>query len=84
MHITRWGNPEVEWCPGSESNRHAPFGAPDFKSGASASFATRALRRCKQMVTRVFSRYINVRTRQLSDTSAGTQASGRSVHRQLH
>jgi hypothetical protein len=30
------------WCPGTESNRHAPFGARDFKSRASASFATRA------------------------------------------
>src|SRR5204863_8878897 len=32
----------LEWCPGTESNRHAPFGARDFKSRASASFATRA------------------------------------------
>ena len=32
------------WCPGTESNRHAPFGARDFKSRASASFATRARR----------------------------------------
>src|SRR5437868_1230080 len=31
-----------EWCPGPESNRYAPFGARDFKSRASASFATRA------------------------------------------
>src|SRR5438445_11797948 len=23
----------VNWCPGTESNRHAPFGARDFKSG---------------------------------------------------
>ena len=30
------------WCPGPELNRHAPFGARDFKSRASASFATRA------------------------------------------
>src|SRR5205807_2617148 len=30
------------WCPGTESNRHAPFEARDFKSRASASFATRA------------------------------------------
>ena len=30
------------WCPGRESNPHAPFGARDFKSRASASFATRA------------------------------------------
>jgi hypothetical protein len=35
---------EIEiWCPGTESNRHAPFGARDFKSRASASFATRAV-----------------------------------------
>ena len=33
----------LKWCPGTESNRHAPFGARDFKSRASASFATRAL-----------------------------------------
>ncbi len=32
-----WG-----WCPGRELNPHAPFGARDFKSRASASFATRA------------------------------------------
>jgi hypothetical protein len=31
-----------DWCPGPELNRHAPFRARDFKSRASASFATRA------------------------------------------
>jgi hypothetical protein len=30
------------WCPGPESNRYVPFGTRDFKSRASASFATRA------------------------------------------
>ena len=30
------------WCPGPESNRYGPFGPRDFKSRASASFATRA------------------------------------------
>ena len=31
------------WCPGRESNPHAPFGTSDFKSAASADFATRAV-----------------------------------------
>ena len=31
-----------EWCPGTESNRHDSFESRDFKSRASASFATRA------------------------------------------
>src|SRR5205814_7925939 len=35
-------NEEITWCPGSESNRYVPFGTRDFKSRASASFATRA------------------------------------------
>src|SRR5205823_7596845 len=40
-------NPEAQrgisaWCPGPESNRYVPFGTRDFKSRASASFATRA------------------------------------------
>ena len=39
------------WCPGPELNRHAPFGARDFKSRASASFATRAFPG-KQMLSR--------------------------------
>src|SRR5579864_7154593 len=30
------------WCPGPELNRYVPFGTRDFKSRASASFATRA------------------------------------------
>ncbi len=37
---TEW----VGWCPGSELNRYVPFRTRDFKSRASASFATRALR----------------------------------------
>ena len=32
----------IAWCPGLELNRYAPFGSRDFKSRASASFATRA------------------------------------------
>src|SRR4051812_38231094 len=36
------GSCRRDWCPGPELNRHAPFGARDFKSRASASFATRA------------------------------------------
>jgi hypothetical protein len=32
----------TSWCPGPESNRYVPFGTRDFKSRASASFATRA------------------------------------------
>jgi hypothetical protein len=32
----------TKWCPGPESNRYVPFGTRDFKSRASASFATRA------------------------------------------
>src|SRR3954447_17552574 len=35
---------ERRWCPGTESNRHVPCGTRDFKSRASASFATRAPR----------------------------------------
>ena len=31
-----------EWCPGPESNRYVSFETRDFKSRASASFATRA------------------------------------------
>ena len=34
----RW----LGWCPGRELNPHVPFGTRDFKSRASASFATRA------------------------------------------
>ncbi len=33
----------VAWCPGPESNRYVSFETRDFKSRASASFATRAL-----------------------------------------
>ena len=33
---------KVTWCPGPELNRYVPFGTRDFKSRASASFATRA------------------------------------------
>jgi len=32
----------LDWCPGRESNPHGPFGPRDFKSRASANFATRA------------------------------------------
>jgi hypothetical protein len=32
----------VSWCPGPESNRYVSFETRDFKSRASASFATRA------------------------------------------
>ena len=32
----------VRWCPGPESNRYVSFETRDFKSRASASFATRA------------------------------------------
>src|SRR5271169_445271 len=32
----------VKWCPGPESNRYVSFETRDFKSRASASFATRA------------------------------------------
>ena len=39
------------WCPGPELNRHEPFGSRDFKSRASASFATRAFPG-KQMLSR--------------------------------
>ena len=31
-----------KWCPGPESNRYVSFETRDFKSRASASFATRA------------------------------------------
>jgi hypothetical protein len=31
------------WCPGRESNPHGPLGPRDFKSRASANFATRAM-----------------------------------------
>ena len=30
------------WCPGRDLNPHSPCGEKDFKSFASASFATRA------------------------------------------
>ena len=33
---------ELRWCPGRESNPHGAFAPRDFKSRASASFATRA------------------------------------------
>src|SRR5437667_874963 len=33
----------ISSCPGRGSNPYAPCGAPDFKSGASASSATQAL-----------------------------------------
>lgn len=33
---------DSKWCPGRDSNPHAPFGTRDFKSPASANFATRA------------------------------------------
>ena len=32
----------VKWCPGPELNRYVSFETRDFKSRASASFATRA------------------------------------------
>jgi hypothetical protein len=31
-----------KWCPGRDLNPHSPCGEKDFKSFASASFATRA------------------------------------------
>ena len=31
------------WCPGRDLNPHSPYGETDFKSVASAGFATRAL-----------------------------------------
>ena len=33
---------EVKWCPGRDLNPHSPCGEKDFKSFASADFATRA------------------------------------------
>ena len=39
------------WCPGPELNRHELFSSRDFKSRASASFATRAFPG-KQMLSR--------------------------------
>ncbi len=33
---------ETKWCPGPELNRYVSFETRDFKSRASASFATRA------------------------------------------
>ena len=32
----------VNWCPGWDLNPHSPYGKRDFKSLASADFATRA------------------------------------------
>jgi hypothetical protein len=40
----------IGWCPGPELNRHVPFGTRDFKSRASANFATRALRRIYRII----------------------------------
>src|SRR5713226_2119641 len=37
-----WAELLRRWCPGWDSNPHGPFGSKDFKSFASASFATRA------------------------------------------
>ena len=34
---------KAKWCPGPELNRYVSFETRDFKSRASASFATRAL-----------------------------------------
>src|SRR6266550_1262035 len=34
--------PPIFWCPGRELNPHSPCGEKDFKSFASADFATRA------------------------------------------
>ena len=34
--VRRFTRTEAAWCPGPDSNRHAPFGAADFKSAASA------------------------------------------------
>jgi hypothetical protein len=34
-----------QWCPGPELNRYVSFETRDFKSRASANFATRALTR---------------------------------------
>ena len=46
VHMARPGGTmraaKQRWCPGSELNRYVPFGTRDFKSRASASFATRA------------------------------------------
>ena len=43
MHlVTRTSS---EWCPGPELNRYVSFETRDFKSRASASFATRAFTR---------------------------------------
>src|SRR5690606_32171750 len=39
------------WCRGRESNPHAPCGAQDFKSCASASFATPAAPLVERSVT---------------------------------
>jgi hypothetical protein len=40
----------LKWCPGSESNRYVPLGTRDFKSRASASFATRAYLICQYLL----------------------------------
>src|SRR5438105_3119956 len=55
---------DFNWCPGTESNRHAPFGARDFKSRASASFAIRAALKTNVACS-------CYRARGLSRTSAG-------------
>ena len=34
---------DAKWCPGWDLNPHSPCGKKDFKSFASADFATRAL-----------------------------------------
>jgi hypothetical protein len=40
--VTEGFHNKMEWCPGWDLNPHSPYGKRDFKSLASADFATRA------------------------------------------
>jgi hypothetical protein len=53
------GGEQYLWCPGWELNPHSPCGKTDFKSVASADFATRAYWKTKALQSRMLhqSRY---------------------------
>jgi hypothetical protein len=44
----------LKWCPGRESNPHVPLRTRDFKSRASANFATRAGALHRHSIARTF------------------------------
>src|SRR6266567_3165331 len=70
------GISKLTWCPGPESNRYVPFGTRDFKSRASASFATRA---CLLNINIVNNLLHEVRLRRNGVASIGGRCGGRSL-----